>query len=643
VSRFSAEFFQQADRFDHHPAIHRLAHVIDGEQGDAGGGERLHFDAGAAKSFRHGAAFNGMGAAILGFIQTEVDGDFGQRNGMAERDQVSGAFCRHDACQSGDTKNVAFVGDAVANHRQRGRLHDDTTGGDGDSPRFGFFADANHQRAALVIEMGKVVHGDKGTGGEGKYHSPMQKLRSIALALLVAFPAQAIELPDLGEVSRVALSEANEDRIGREIMRQIYDSAHYLDDSVLIEYLNSIGERLAASSPDPSRRFEFFPVRDSSINAFALPGGFIGVHTGLIAAARNESELASVLAHEIAHVTQSHIARIVDGQKSSGLASLAALAIAILAARSNPDAAQAAIVTAQAVSIQNQLDFTREHEREADRVGLQTLLDARFSAQGMGTFFERLQAQGRLYENNAPAYLRTHPLTYERIADIQNRIAAIPYQQVADSLEFSLVRARVQAAEGEARDAVSVFTVKVREQPSAAAWYGLSMASLRAGDWPQAERALDSASALTTDSPLLDLARAELLMASGKAAEAVKVSAAALQKNSAYRPLAYQHAKALLVAGQAREALDFLGERLRIWSSDGALFALKAQAHQALGQTTESFLAQAEAYVLTDRIGAAIDQLQFAQRQGKADFFTLSIIDARLRELRARQQRDMPQ
>ena len=122
------------------------------------------------------------------------------------------------------------------------------------------------------------------------------------------------------------------------------------------------------------------------------------------------------------------------------------MAVAILAARSNPDAAQAAIVTAQAMSMQSQLDFTREHEREADRVGLQTLAGAGFSAQGMGTFFERLQAQGRVYENNAPAYLRTHPLTFERIADIQNRLAEIPYRQVTDSADFLLVRARVQAA-----------------------------------------------------------------------------------------------------------------------------------------------------------------------------------------------------
>jgi len=471
----------------------------------------------------------------------------------------------------------------------------------------------------------------------------MLKLRPIALALIIAFPVQALELPDLGEVSRVALTEANEDRIGREIMRQIHGDAAYLDDPVLAEYLNALGERLAGASPEPGRHFEFFPVKDASINAFALPGGYVGVHTGLISAARNESELAGVLAHEIAHVTQSHIARIVDAQKSAGLASLVGLAIAILAARSSPDASQAAIVTAQAMSVQNQLDFTREHEREADRVGLQTLSSAGFSPQGMGTFFERLQAQGRLYENNAPAYLRTHPLTYERIADIQNRLAALPYRQYSDSQEFLLVRARVQAAAGEGRDAVREFEAKVQEQPSAAAWYGLAQARLRVGDMEHAARALDKAISLSPPSPLLDLARVELALARGQVAEATKLSSAALVNNSAYRPLAYAHAKALLRANKTREALDFLTERLRIWSSDGALYALKAQAHQALGQTAESFLAQAQAYVLADRTDAAIEQLLMAQKAGKADFYTLSIIDARLRDLRERQQKETPQ
>jgi len=480
----------------------------------------------------------------------------------------------------------------------------------------------------------------------------MTKLRSIALALLVAYPmaagvqsAQAIqniELPDLGEVSRAALSESSEDRVGREIMLQIRNDVDYLDDPVLLEYLNALGERIAAASADPSRHFDFFIVRDGSINAFALPGGHIGVHTGLISTTRNESELASVIAHEIGHVTQKHIARMVDSQKSAGLATLLALAVAILAARSNSQISEAAIVGSQAASLQNQLNFTRENEREADRAGFQTLVAAGFSPQGMATFFERLQAEGRVSETNAPAYLRTHPLTFQRIADIQDRLGSTPYHQVADSVEFAFVRARIQAAEGGAHDAVRRFEAIVSEQPTPAAWYGLAQASLRAGDMARAEQALDAALGAAKGSgvfsPLMAVARSELALARKQPAQAIQLSGAALAQQSAYRPLAYLHARALLSANQPREALAFLSERQRIWTSDGRLYALQAEAHQALGQVAQAHLAQAEAYVLADRAGAAIEQLQLAQRAGKTDFYTLSIIDARLRNLRERQQ-----
>jgi predicted Zn-dependent protease len=483
----------------------------------------------------------------------------------------------------------------------------------------------------------------------------MMKLRSIALALLVAYPmgavqsaqaVQSIELPDLGEVSRAALSESSEDRVGREIMQQIRDDVEYLDDPVLLEYLNALGDRLAAASADPARHFDFFIVRDRSINAFALPGGHIGVHTGLISITRNESELASVLAHEIGHVTQKHIARMVDSQKSAGLATLLALAVAILAARSNSQVSEAAIVGSQAANIQNQLNFTRENEREADRAGFQTLVAADFSAQGMATFFERLQAESRVSETNAPAYLRTHPITFQRIADIQDRLSSVPYRQVKDGDEFAFVRARVQASEGEAQEAVSRFEIMVAEQPTPAAWYGLAQASMRTGNTVRAEQALDAIPGAARNggvsAPLMAVARCELALARKQPAEAVRVSAAALAHQSAYRPLAYLHVRALLSANQPRQALDFLSERQRIWSSDGRLYALQSEAYQALGQSAQAHLAQAESYVLADRTGAAIEQLQLAQRAGKADFYTLSIIDARLRNLRERQQKEAP-
>lgn len=464
----------------------------------------------------------------------------------------------------------------------------------------------------------------------------------MAATLCFTVPAHALDLPDLGEVSRTSLSESSEDRIGREIMRQIRDSGDYYDDPVILEYLTGLGERLGSASPEPSMRFEFFAVRDPTLNAFAMPGGYIGVHTGLISATRNESELAGVLGHELGHVTQKHIARMVDNQKNASLVSILALAVAILAARSNSDVTQAAIATSQAYSMQNQLNFTRENEREADRVGLQTLAAAGYSPQGMASFFERLQAQGRLYENNAPGYLRTHPLTYERIADMQNRVAQMRYQQREDSLDYLIVRARVQAEEGEARDALQRFEAQAREQGDAGSWYGLARAALRANEPDRARAALQALAPHEARTPLIPLLRGEILLADRRPGEAVQALEAASGRFSSYRPLAYLQAQALLRAQRPAEAIDFIHRQQRIWASDIRFHTLAAEAHQALGQVAQARLAQAEAYALQGRISPAIDQLQQAQRQKGVDFYTQSIIDARLRELKERQGKEGP-
>lgn len=473
------------------------------------------------------------------------------------------------------------------------------------------------------------------------YHTCMGLRHAIAFVLILALPVRASELPDLGESARAAFSEAQEARLGREIMRQIRSSRDYLDDAELTEYLNALGDRLVAVSPSPYRHFEFFAVRDPTINAFALPGGYIGVHTGLISAARTESELAGVLAHEIAHITQNHLARMVDQQRSSSLVSLAALAVAILAARSNSQVSQAAATLAGAMNVQQQLDFSREHEREADRVGLQILAQAGFAPAGMVSFFERLQAKGRLLDSNTPAYLRTHPLTFQRIADLQNRVAEMPYRQHQDSLEFRLIRARVWADEGEPGQAVQRFETFVASEPrDVAAWYGLARAALRAGRLERAREAVARIDALATATPLIETLAMDVALAANRPEQAIGRGKQALARYSAYRPLIYTQAHALLLGGQAESALRLVDEQLLTWPEDTKLYLLKARAHGALGQRLEAHLAQAEAHVRQGALAAAIEQLQQAVASGGGDFHRLSIAEARLRELREKQQRE---
>ncbi|TCJ15766.1 M48 family peptidase [Parasulfuritortus cantonensis] len=469
----------------------------------------------------------------------------------------------------------------------------------------------------------------------------MKRLVTLILLSWLLAPAYASELPDLGESARATMSEAQEAQIGAEAMRQIRGDKDFLDDPETTDYINRLGRQLVAASPAPYRHFEFFVVRDASINAFALPGGYIGVHTGLISAVRNESELAGVLAHEISHVTQNHIARIVAAQKGSTLTTLAALAVAILAARSdNAQIAQAAVTTAQAMSIQNQLDYTREHEREADRIGLQTLSDSGYDPAGMASFFERLQANGRLYESKAPAYLRTHPLTYERMADLQNRLSELPYRQHLDSLDFQLVRARVQAAAGEPDDAYKHFKVlAASKQSDAATRYGFVLAALRVGERDTAVKAFNQVQPELT-SPMAVTLAARLRQETGQPAKAVDILKAGLAKYPNYRPLVYDYARALLRVGRAADTKSYVAEKLRAWDDDDVLYRLLAESDHALGKRSEGHLAQAEAHIRLDQPAQAMEQLQLARQAGDGDFYTMSMVDARLRELRERQQRE---
>ncbi|MGH8634050.1 MAG: M48 family metallopeptidase, partial [Burkholderiales bacterium] len=308
-------------------------------------------------------------------------------------------------------------------------------------------------------------------------------VRILLAAALLAVPGVLAQgLPDLGDVAQASFTPLQERRLGESIMREIRADRDYYDDAEATDYVNSLGKRLAARSTESRQDFEFFLIRDNQINAFALPGGFIGVNTGLILAAQAESEVAGVLAHEIAHVTQRHIARMLMQQQQSSIASLASMAAALLLSRVNSQAAEAAVAFGQAGAIQNQLNFTRDNEREADRVGLQILDQAGLDPRGMASFFERLQRATRVYESGAPSYLRTHPLTFERIADMQNRTEAMGYRQVPDSLEFQLIRAKLRAQLDAPRDAVAFFEHSLAERKflsEASSRYGLVAGLMR--------------------------------------------------------------------------------------------------------------------------------------------------------------------
>jgi len=466
----------------------------------------------------------------------------------------------------------------------------------------------------------------------------------------VELPRSTLALPELGDSSQTALSAADERKIGEEVIHQARMSGAIMDDPEVSDYLNDLGQRLVAAVPDADMDFHFFAVNDPQINAFALPGGFVGVNTGLILLTQSESELASVLAHEISHVTQHHIARMIANQKNSLLMSLGALALAVLAAKAGGStggqAAEAAVASAQALSIQQQLNFTRANEYEADRIGFQRLAAGGFDVTAMGTFMKRMQDATRFSDGNAPSYLRTHPVTLERIAEAQARAQAYPYRQVPDSLDFQMVRALLKSYEGEPQDAVAFFDRALAEQKYnslVATRYGLVAALLRAKDYTRAKAMIAVLDRSGPAHPMIDAIAGHVLMESGDLDGAIKRFKAGLALFPNKKQLIYDYPTALLRAGRAPEATAFIEGELARALGDGPLNQIAARAYAAQDMESKQHQHLAEFYVWQGNLRNAITQLELAGKAKDADFYGASVIETRLKGLRkefADQQKD---
>ena len=463
---------------------------------------------------------------------------------------------------------------------------------------------------------------------------------SLAAAVLLGGSASVLAdgLPDLGDSARVDLSPQLERKIGEEIFNDI--RAHepgYVDDPDIEDYLRFLGHRLVAASANPAGDYYFFAMRDNTVNAFAMFGGFIGVNTGTLLTAQSESELAAVIAHEISHVSQGHLARQIAREKQSSIATMVAMAVGVLAARSNAQVATAAIASAQAASIQSQLAYSRDFEREADRLGFQTLAKAGYDVRGMSDFFGRMQLAGRVYENNAPVYLRSHPLTVERMSDMQNRAQNASYRQVADSMDFHLVRSKLRAQALTPGEAVNEFSKQLREKKYAsevATRYGLAYALLQGKNVAAAQKEVDTLTALKASSPMIAGLAARTAVAAGDHAGAQRIYRDALQRYPQSNALVYGYAEALLDGRRYDQSLRFIESQLQVHSTDYKLYGLQAKTFAALGKRLQQHRSQAEFYLLQGQLGAAVEQLQFAQQAGDGDFFEKSAVDARLRDLR---------
>ena len=477
----------------------------------------------------------------------------------------------------------------------------------------------------------------------------------LCTSLLLALPAPA-QLPTLGDTSD--MTSSTERKLGERIARELFRDPDYIDDPVLDEYVLDIWTRLLAAARtrgeltaelDDRFAWQVLLGKDRIINAFALPGGWLGLQLGLINVTANRDELASVLAHELSHVTQRHISRLMTQQNRQAPWMIGAMILGALAASKNPEAANALITGGQAVAMQNQLNFSRDMEREADRIGFGVSTQAGFEPQGFASMFDKLQQASRLNDNGSFPYLRTHPMTTERIADMQSR------QQLAgrtgnarapDLLHAVMVgRSRVLSNPGidtlrsyvteaadlngtpsqRARDAgvlyaAALASAKLRE-PAAAAKFAGQLAALTSGNVPAAR--------------LTRLLMAEIALQEGDAVRA----AGLVDPAAGGRPELMLAAQARLRTGRA----DEVAQRLQTWVAlhprDAQAWQLLASAYAAQGQALRSIRAEAEAQVAHLDYPAAMDRFKAAQElarkagAGAADHFEASIIDTRARQV----------
>ena len=475
----------------------------------------------------------------------------------------------------------------------------------------------------------------------------------IAFAPLAPAAAQP-SLPTLGDGGDITTSA--ERRLGDGIIRQLYRDPDYIDDPVLMEYVQTLWQALLAAarergelSPELDERFawEVLLGRDRTVNAFALPGGYLGVHLGLLGVVGSRDELASVLAHELSHVTQRHISRLIAQQNRQTPLMIGAMILGALAASKSPDAAQALSIGGQALVVQNQLNFSRDMEREADRVGFGLMAPAGFAPQGFVGMFEKLQQANRINDNGSWPYLRSHPLTTQRVADMQSRLPTGGAAPPAPTLEHGMLAARARVLSNPGVDVLRQWQAEPQgvgfsalpPARQAAVLYAAVLAASQLREAAAARVLLPRLQQAVQGDALavrqVGLLAAEVELAAGDAARAL-----ALVPAGPGRPELLLRAQALLRSPAPAQAAPDMAGKLQTWVAlhprDAGAWQLLASVWQAQGQVLRAVRAEAEAHAARYDYAAAVDRLRAGQdlaRQNRtaADHVEASIIDTRLR------------
>lgn len=463
---------------------------------------------------------------------------------------------------------------------------------------------------------------------------------AVGLQIGLCQDGYAADLPDIGDGAGRVLTPEDERRIGAQFYRQLQRSVKIIDDPEVNQYIESLGLMLVSNSDNPFQPFRFFVIDAPSINAFAAPGGYIGIHSGLISSARNEGELASVLAHEVAHITQRHLARAIEAQsKSAPLSTAALLAAILLGAQGSGQAAQAAVASTIAGAQQSSINFTRSNEKEADRTGIAILARSGIDPRAMPDFFERLEQVSRVNKSALPEFLRTHPVTQSRIADSRSRADQHSGAGRIDSDYFQLIKARLQVILSDNKqDVLQQFEAAVgKADATAATRYGYALALTINEKYEAARQQLEKLLQQAPDHSHYVSALAEVELADHNDERALQLLADNFELNPYNHAVTMNYADALLLTQHPQQAQELLQAHLRRGggSSSALTYKLLAQAFGASNATLEAHEALAEYEYLSGDYDEAISHLEIASRLAKdKDQLAAQRIDARIEQLK---------
>jgi predicted Zn-dependent protease len=471
----------------------------------------------------------------------------------------------------------------------------------------------------------------------------LRSLAGISLALassLAQTQTDFHDLPNLGDAAGQVYSPQQDQALGMAFMRQLRQAGLILDDPEATSYLRAIGHRLALHSENPGHDFSFFLIRDNSINAFAGPAGHIGANAGLIIAAESESELAGVMAHEIAHVTQRHLARAFETADKLSLPTTAAIIAAILIGTQDGSAGAAALTAASAASMQHQINFTRANEKEADRVGIQTLATAGFDPNGMSHFFERLQKSAKLYGARPPEFLSTHPVTTNRIAEAESRARTYPPVTASDELQFQLLRAKLRVGSYENPSQVLSDFQRYHGKSggdTVVERYEFGLLLLNNKRYADAATVLERLHRNDPDRIAYRIALADIHYQARQYQDALEI----YQSTQALYPgepaVILPYATTLLAMSKAEKAYALLMDFKDANMQEPQVFKLLAQAADSTDHRAQMHMAMSQFYYLNGFTGKAIEQMQLAEKTADLSDYQAAKIQAhltRLKELR---------